>query len=123
MSHHRVVHVKAGGWDIYVGRTMPGHGPACVDQGWSNPYRVKEHGRSAIRLYLDMLVRHPEIVMRARRELHGKVLACWCAPRPCHGEALARLADGDSLVEIRRDLLLLTGETMDLFTEAERGSS
>ena len=25
--------------------------------------------------------------------LKGKVLVCWCAPRSCHGDVLARLAD------------------------------
>lgn len=25
--------------------------------------------------------------------LRGKVLGCWCAPEPCHGDVLARLAD------------------------------
>ena len=24
--------------------------------------------------------------------LHGKPLACWCAPLPCHGQVLARAA-------------------------------
>lgn len=28
------------------------------------------------------------------RYLAGKTLGCWCAPLPCHGEVLARLADG-----------------------------
>lgn len=26
-------------------------------------------------------------------ELKGKVLGCWCAPLPCHGETLAELAN------------------------------
>lgn len=25
-------------------------------------------------------------------ELAGKTLGCWCAPRPCHGDVLVRLA-------------------------------
>ena len=25
-------------------------------------------------------------------ELEGKTLGCWCAPRACHGDVLARLA-------------------------------
>lgn len=25
--------------------------------------------------------------------LHGKVLVCWCAPLPCHGDVLAKAAD------------------------------
>ena len=34
----------------------------------------------------------------ARAELPDKVLGCWCPPRPCHGEVLARLANEESLL-------------------------
>jgi hypothetical protein len=27
-------------------------------------------------------------------ELRGKDLVCWCAPKPCHGDVLLRLANG-----------------------------
>jgi hypothetical protein len=27
-------------------------------------------------------------------ELRGKDLVCWCAPKPCHGVVLLRLANG-----------------------------
>ena len=26
-------------------------------------------------------------------ELEGLVLGCWCAPKPCHGDVLVRLAN------------------------------
>ncbi len=26
------------------------------------------------------------------KALHGKTLACWCAPKPCHGDVLAKIA-------------------------------
>jgi Domain of unknown function (DUF4326) len=35
---------------------------------------------------------HPEL-MGALGELRGKVLGCWCSPKPCHGDVLARLAN------------------------------
>lgn len=28
-------------------------------------------------------------------ELKGKILGCWCAPLPCHGDTLAELANGE----------------------------
>jgi len=28
----------------------------------------------------------------ALHELEGKTLGCWCPPRACHGDVLARLA-------------------------------
>ena len=27
------------------------------------------------------------------RELRGRVLGCWCAPKPCHGDVLAAIAN------------------------------
>jgi hypothetical protein len=36
-----------------------------------------------------------EALMAALGELRGLVLGCWCAPRPCHGDVLVRLANAD----------------------------
>ena len=33
----------------------------------------------------------PEL-LAALPELAGKTLGCWCAPKACHGDVLARLA-------------------------------
>ena len=30
-------------------------------------------------------------------ELKDKTLACWCKPKACHGDVLAKLADNDNL--------------------------
>jgi hypothetical protein len=34
-----------------------------------------------------------EALMAALGELRGLVLGCWCAPQPCHGDVLVRLAN------------------------------
>ena len=41
--------------------------------------------------YERWLVAQPEL-LAALPELAGKTLGCWCAPKACHGEVLARLA-------------------------------
>lgn len=33
------------------------------------------------------------LVEKAKRELKGKVLACWCKPHDCHGDVLRAVAD------------------------------
>jgi hypothetical protein len=33
-------------------------------------------------------------LMAALHGLRGKDLVCWCAPKPCHGDMLLRLANG-----------------------------
>jgi hypothetical protein len=35
--------------------------------------------------------------MASLDELRGLVLGCWCAPRPCHGDVLVRLANASEL--------------------------
>lgn len=73
--------------DVYVGRPSK----------WGNPFRVGRgplgHTRDeAIRCYRDWLPTQPSL-MAALPELRGKVLACWCAPLPCHADVLLSLAN------------------------------
>jgi hypothetical protein len=87
-----VVHCKKEPYDIYIGRPGP----------WGNPFsdapksvaEVKVASREeAIACYEEWLKQHPEMVERAKRELKGKVLGCWCSPKACHGDVLARVAN------------------------------
>ena len=47
----------------------------------------------AIASYEEWLRQHPEMIERAKRELKGKVLGCWCSPKACHGDILAKIAN------------------------------
>ncbi len=84
MAPTRVVHCKRDGYDVYIGR--PGT--------WGNPFRIgRDGGRDeVIARYEAWLGRQPALLARLG-ELRGKRLGCWCVPRPCHGDVLARLAD------------------------------
>jgi hypothetical protein len=122
VSHPRVVNVMARGatWDVYIGR---GRCPRTGARGpWGNPFKVAEHGDDAMTLFLDFLAERRLLVAKARRELAGKVLGCWCAGRlpVCHGDVLARLADGDDLAAIRRDVLAVLRPQGELFGDAPR---
>jgi hypothetical protein len=111
MTHPRVVNVRRrdAKWDVYVGRGRePGTGKLELIP-WFNPFRFEDHGKEAMRLFLNMLEGSPRLVADARRLLAGKVLGCWCAPGPCHAEALALLADGEPLDEVKRRMLALVG--------------
>ena len=33
------------------------------------------------------------MMQRAKMELRGKVLGCWCSPKACHGDVLAEIAN------------------------------
>ena len=70
-----------------------------IDRGtvWGNPVRLTPgiDRAKAIELYRRWLwreIKGGRIDVAALASLHGKALACWCAPAPCHGEVLARAA-------------------------------
>ena len=90
MSHSLVVNINAGkAYDVYIGRA--GHG---YDGFWGNPFVEGVHGTRAevIAQFREHVLRSPG--MRARLpELRGKVLGCFCSPKPCHGDVLAELAN------------------------------
>jgi len=81
-----VVHCKREQYDVYIGRPGP----------WGNPFSIGRDGDrdAVIAKYARWLLAQPKLIVRARRELRGKVLACWCHPLACHGDVLAALVDG-----------------------------
>lgn len=102
----RVVSVRDGTpFDVYIGRDIGKH----KNQGWGNPYkegmvvngkRIKTR-KEAVELYLQYMLKHPELMAKAQKELKGKVLACWCGQfgpnehgEHCHGQILAAIAEG-----------------------------
>ncbi len=80
---------------VYCGRANARYGVAYSD--WYNPYPMKsESERDAViekfRAYLE---RRPDLRARVG-ELRGKTLVCWCAPKACHCDYLAELAEVQS---------------------------
>jgi hypothetical protein len=68
---------------VYIGRPSK----------WGNPFVIGVDGdRDAVvasyRRYL-----HTSGLIRDVKELKGKDLVCWCAPRACHGDVLLKLAN------------------------------
>jgi predicted nucleic acid-binding Zn ribbon protein len=87
----RVVHVKSGEpYDLYIGRASPRHG--LKRSIWHNPYKIGEDGtREEILAKYEHYLLESQDLIDQLPELRGKVLACWCAPEPCHGDVLVRL--------------------------------
>lgn len=78
---------------IYIGR----HNfrvPGADNSKWANPFNIRtgETREDVIRKYEAHIRSSPEL-MRDLHELRGKTLVCWCKPRDCHGDVLARLVD------------------------------
>jgi len=97
----KVVHCKKDKYDMYIGR--PSH--------WGNPFshlpntaahiRVKDRDE-AVSAYREWLkgTKYKEILQEDREwildnigSLKGKTLACWCAPKKCHGDVLVELLE------------------------------
>lgn len=72
---------------VYIGR---GRG-----SNWGNPFSIGEHGNreEVIAKYTEWIHGQPELIARARAELRGKDLVCFCAPRACHGHVLHDIAN------------------------------
>jgi hypothetical protein len=81
----RAVHCKHERHHVYnIGRPSK----------WGNPFVVGRDGArgECIALFERWLLENEQL-MAALGELRGLVLGCWCAPRPCHGDVLVRLAN------------------------------
>ncbi len=87
-----VVHCKKEKYDIYIGR--PGF--------WGNPF-TQSKKEEAIEKHKEWIKEQPRRIIRLP-ELKGKVLGCWCKPKPCHGDTLAEMAD--TYIEVQTTLFL-----------------
>lgn len=69
---------------IYVGRGSK----------WGNPFRIGVDGdRTAVIAKHERWLADQHQLLRALDELRGRDLVCFCAPKPCHGDILVRLAN------------------------------
>ena len=73
-------------YDIYIGRGSK----------WGNPFIIGKHGgrEEVIELYRQYVLGKEEL-RNSLCELKGKVLGCHCKPNKCHGDILAKLANGE----------------------------
>lgn len=84
MRNEYVVHCKKSSYDVYVGRPSK----------WGNPFEIGKDGtrEQVIAKYREYILSSPHL-LRALPELKGKVLACWCSPKPCHADVLVEMAN------------------------------
>lgn len=78
----RVVHCKKEPYQVYIGR------PSL----WGNPFEIGKHGtREEVIEKYRHYVKNDPLLMDKIMELDGKILGCWCAPKPCHGDVLIEI--------------------------------
>ena len=80
-----VVNVRRTKADVYIGRPSK----------FGNPFAMRgEDTRDAVvaqyRVWLHAQLKAGAITLDELRALDGKTLGCYCAPKKCHGDVLAR---------------------------------
>jgi len=73
---------------VYIGRPSK----------WGNPFTIGRDGtrEEVIEKYREWLKTQPQLIEAAKRELAGKDLVCFCAPKPCHGDVLVEIVEGST---------------------------
>ena len=79
--------------DVYIGRPSKWGNPFSHMSGTLAKYQCATR-EEAVEKYRGYLQASPALMEAARKDLRGKRLVCWCAPKQCHGDILARVADG-----------------------------
>lgn len=79
---------------VYVGRdAWWGRGRKLAGHPLANRFSVKKYGRdAALGFYRQWLPTVPNLE-ELLEQLRGRVLACWCAPEPCHCHIIAEELD------------------------------
>lgn len=75
-----VVNRYKSDYDIYIGRGTK----------WGNPFKSSNRDKNIedYRLYLWEQIKSGKITKTDFDELDGKVIACSCKPKPCHGDVI-----------------------------------
>ena len=80
----RMVHCLHEPHHVYIGRGSK----------WGNPFRIgRDASRSQVIAKYELYLRECPWLLADLHELEGLVLGCWCAPHPCHGDVLLRMAN------------------------------
>lgn len=82
---HNKYHKTAGRDAVYIGRGSP----------YGNPFVIGKDGDrdDVCNKYEQMLNNNPALVSKVKKELRGKDLVCFCAPKRCHGDILLKIAN------------------------------
>ena len=85
---NKVVNLRKDKYDVYIGRGSI----------FGNKFRIGRDGtrEDVIRKYERWFfweVRKNENFLKEVLELEGKVLGCFCAPEPCHGDVIVEFLE------------------------------
>ena len=78
-------HKDAPPGSVYIGRPSK----------WGNPFEIGKDGTrdEVVTKHREWFFANPELMEAAKKELKGKDLVCFCAPKLCHGSVLMEVAN------------------------------
>ena len=90
----------------HVGKNRKGARYCGRPSLFGNPFEIGRDGTrdEVIQKFINHLHDTPALVEKARQELAGMDLICWCAPAKCHCDVLITIANGGQLppkIEVR----------------------
>jgi hypothetical protein len=88
-----VVNMRNAAYDVDISRSSKWGNPFTHEKGKTKALFFVATRAEAISKYEEWLKEQPHL-MAELPKLKGKVLGCWCKPLACHGDVLARLANG-----------------------------
>lgn len=91
-----VIHTTIGaGWAVQWAGHRDQHKPLGLNDFIPADDQRAAHAH-AVDLFETWVRAHPRLLDRARRELAGRDLMCWCHESlPCHADALLKIANGE----------------------------
>lgn len=78
-------------YDVYIGRGSKWGNPFSHMPNTKAIYKVSTREES-IEKYKEWILTQPQLLADLH-ELKGKTLGCFCKPKPCHGDILAKMAN------------------------------
>lgn len=80
-----IVHKNKSSYDVDISRPNK----------YGNPFIIGVHGtrKEVIEKY-ESYILEKYTVEEIVEDLEGKVLGCYCSPKPCHGDVLLRIING-----------------------------
>ena len=92
----KVVNMYKEKYDVYIGRSRRGE----PYNKWCNPYKIddsKGDTREVVlekyRIYLWQQIKDGNISIEDLLNLDNKVLGCFCKPKNCHGDIIAKAVE------------------------------
>lgn len=79
--------------DVYIGRGSKWGNMFTHLKHLGGSLIIVESREEAIRRYEEWIYTQPQLIADAKKELKNRNLVCYCAPLPCHGDVLIRIAN------------------------------